>query len=248
MKRVGFGRIAEVYDDTRELPKDASESVINALCEEFGDHGTVLDVGSGTGRFAIPLSRRGLSIVGIDISISMLEASRRKGFSNFVRADSSRMPFRDAAFDFALAVHIFHLLEDWAVTLSEVTRVVKDSLLSVVIKNETKWFGDNYHDMLREKGYDKDHPGIGEKGLAEKVEPDMTKTVASVSRTHPADQVIDRLETRCFSSQWEVPEALHNAVIAEMREKYSGQVFENRYDVLIHRWELRNLSELTRSR
>ncbi len=221
MKRVSFDRIADEYDKTRELPEDAMNSVLDALCEEMPESSGILDVESGTARFALPLSRRGFSVVGIDISEEMLGISRCKGFDCLARADSSSLPFRDAAFDFALAVHVFHLLEDWTRTVAEIRRVLRGSLMSVVIENETKWFGESYHDLLREHGYDKDHPGVGEKGLAERVKPRLVKGVASVTHHRAADRVIDRLDERCFSSQWEVPEELHRAVITEMRERCS---------------------------
>jgi len=244
VKRVSFDRIADGYDKTRELPEDTMNSVLDALCEEMPESSGILDVGSGTARFALPLSRRGFSVVGIDISEEMLGISRYKGFNRLARADSSSLPFRDAAFDFALAVHVLHLLEDWTRTVAEIRRVLRDSLMSVVIENETKWFGESYHDLLREHGYDKDHPGIGEKGLAERVKPGLVKEVASVTHHRAADRVIDRLDERCFSSQWEVPEELHRAAITEMRERYSGEEFENSYDVLVYAWDVRQLDKL----
>ena len=244
MKRVSFDTIADEYDETRELPEDAMNKVLDALCEEMPEGSSTLDIGSGTARFALRLSRRGFSVVGIDISEEMLDISRRKGFDRPVRADSSFLPFRNAAFDFALAVHVLHLLEDWVVTVAEIRRVLRHSLMSVVIENEAKWFGESYHDLLREHGYDKNHPGIGEKGLAERVKPRLVKEVASVTHHQAADRVIDRLDGRCFSSQWEVPEELHRAVITEMRERYSGEEFENSYDVLVYVWDVGQLDEL----
>ncbi|MEE9490262.1 MAG: methyltransferase domain-containing protein, partial [Thermoplasmata archaeon] len=79
VKRVSFDRIADEYDKTRELPEDAMNSVLDALCEEMPESSGILDVGSGTARFALPLSRRGFSVVGIDISEEMLGISRCKG-------------------------------------------------------------------------------------------------------------------------------------------------------------------------
>jgi ubiquinone/menaquinone biosynthesis C-methylase UbiE len=244
VKRVSFDRVAESYDETRELPEDAMESVLDVLCGAIPEGSSIVDVGSGTARFALPLSRIGFSVTGIDISEKMIKSSGTKGFTRCVRGDSSYLPFRDGAFDFALTVHVLHLLEDWIATLSEIRRVIRDSLLSVVIESESKWFGESYHDMLSEQGYDREHPGPGEKGLAEKVKPRLVEHAGSVTHTRPADRVMDRLEGRCFSSQWEVPEELHRAVIAEMRERYSGEEFTSTYDVLVYAWELEQLDEI----
>jgi ubiquinone/menaquinone biosynthesis C-methylase UbiE len=244
VKRVSFDRIAESYDETRELPEDAMAGVLNILCEVIPEGSGVVDIGSGTARFALPLSTRGLSVTGIDISEKMIKNSRAKGFTRCVRGDSSFLPFRDDAFDFALAVHVIHLLKDWTATLSEIKRVIRDSLLSVVIKDESKWFGESYHDLLRERGYDKEHPGPGEKGLAEKVGPGLVEHAGRVTHARPADVAMDRLEGRCFSSQWEVPEELHRSVMAEMRERYSGEEFTSTYDVYVYAWKLRQLDEM----
>lgn len=44
--------------------------------EEYGD--PVLEIGCGTGRVSIPLAEAGFSVVGIDLSTSMLAQARRK--------------------------------------------------------------------------------------------------------------------------------------------------------------------------
>lgn len=244
VKRVSFDRVADLYDETRGFPRDANEKILDALCGDLTEGAAILDIGSGTGRFALPLSCRGFSVVGIDISDKMLGVSRFKGFLRCVRGDSSHLPFRDATFDFALATHILHLLEDWVVTLAEVRRVVKDSLLSVVIERESDWFGEGYYNLLEERGYVAKKLGLGEKDLAERVKPRLVKEAARVTHHQSADCLIDRLQSRCFSTQWEVPEELHRAVIAEMREKYSGKEIESSYDVLIYGWDLTQLDDV----
>jgi len=65
--------------------------------------GTMLDLGCGTGRHAIDLSRRGYSVVGFDLSLAMLarageEAQERNQKLNFVQGDMREMTF-DEAFD-----------------------------------------------------------------------------------------------------------------------------------------------------
>ncbi len=65
--------------------------------------GALLDLGCGTGRHAIDLSRRGYSVVGFDLSLAMLarageEAQERNQKINFVQGDMREMTF-DEAFD-----------------------------------------------------------------------------------------------------------------------------------------------------
>jgi SAM-dependent methyltransferase len=63
--------------------------------------GTLLDLGCGTGRHAIDLSRRGYSVVGFDLSLAMLarageEAQERNQKINFVQGDMREMTFEEA--------------------------------------------------------------------------------------------------------------------------------------------------------
>ncbi len=70
-----FDAWAEIYDSvysyvTSDIPfyvEQAKES-----------KGPVLELGCGTGRIAVPISRAGISIVGIDSSLEMLKVARRK--------------------------------------------------------------------------------------------------------------------------------------------------------------------------
>ncbi len=48
-----------------------------ALVDSYGP-GSVLDAGCGTGRVAIELSRRGHTVLGVDVDPAMLEAARAK--------------------------------------------------------------------------------------------------------------------------------------------------------------------------
>jgi SAM-dependent methyltransferase len=66
--------IAEVYD---ELHGDGDHQAIATLAE-LAVQGPVLELGIGTGRLALPLAQRGLSVSGIDSSPAMVEKLRNK--------------------------------------------------------------------------------------------------------------------------------------------------------------------------
>jgi SAM-dependent methyltransferase len=60
----------------------------------------ILDIGCGTGRHSIELAGRGYSVVGIDLSDSMLAKARAKAQANrvaveFVQADARHLQFRN---------------------------------------------------------------------------------------------------------------------------------------------------------
>jgi 2-polyprenyl-3-methyl-5-hydroxy-6-metoxy-1,4-benzoquinol methylase len=66
----------------------------------------IIDIGCGTGRHAIELSKRGYSMTGIDLSESLLEKAREKAKQNglqidFLMHDARSLPF-DKQFDVAI--------------------------------------------------------------------------------------------------------------------------------------------------
>lgn len=64
-------RFADVYDDWYGAITD-TEACVDALAS-LADGGSVLELGVGTGRLAIPLAARGLAVTGIDASPAMLD-------------------------------------------------------------------------------------------------------------------------------------------------------------------------------
>ena len=72
-------RIAESYDSRWEELQEPSaiDPVVDFLAELAGE-GPVLELGVGTGRIAMPLSRKGVRVHGIDLSPEMVAELKRK--------------------------------------------------------------------------------------------------------------------------------------------------------------------------
>jgi SAM-dependent methyltransferase len=127
---VSFDRAAGFYDQTRGLRPEVSERVADRIEETVGPEARLLEIGVGTGRIALPLHRRGRGIVGVDLSLPMLERYRAKAAAaglpppSVLRADASRLPFRDACVDVVLEVHVLHLVPAWERVLDEARRVL----------------------------------------------------------------------------------------------------------------------------
>ena len=105
---TNFDRAASFYDDTRGLSDATMAALTDQLATGLGPAETVLEIGVGTGRVAVPLSKRGYSMTGIDVSKEMLAALEAK--RSRVRAqvaDVTALPFEDASFDAVLAVISF---------------------------------------------------------------------------------------------------------------------------------------------
>jgi SAM-dependent methyltransferase len=69
-------RIAEVYDQWPGLPQN-TDAAVDCLARLAG-RGPILELGIGTGRIALPLTQRGLSVHGVDASPAMVAQLRAK--------------------------------------------------------------------------------------------------------------------------------------------------------------------------
>lgn len=84
---------AEVYDRWYDGVTDAEATADFVAARAV--NGTVLELGSGTGRLARPLVARGLDVVGLDASAAMLDRCRHQGVLpglHLVQADMAALP------------------------------------------------------------------------------------------------------------------------------------------------------------
>jgi ubiquinone/menaquinone biosynthesis C-methylase UbiE len=130
MTSVNFDRASHFYDATRGFPPEVAPHIGNFLANSGGltPQDTVLEIGIGTGRIALPLAPFVGSITGVDISRNMMLRLREKqnGESiHLAEGDALRLPFPDNTFDVGVIVHVLHLVSDPIVVLSELQRVLK---------------------------------------------------------------------------------------------------------------------------
>ncbi|MGH2725586.1 MAG: class I SAM-dependent methyltransferase [Actinomycetota bacterium] len=88
----------------------------------------VLDVATGTGLVARELLKRpDVTVVGLDQSPEMIReaASRRIEGLTLVRGDGQRLPFPDDLFDAVTFTYLLRYVDDPAVTLAELVRVLR---------------------------------------------------------------------------------------------------------------------------
>jgi SAM-dependent methyltransferase len=90
---AGRRRLLAEYADTEnydyEDPSDTGVAFYSALAHETG--GPILELGSGTGRVAVPIARLGFQVTGLDVVPGMLEQARRKSAglpTRWVEADA----------------------------------------------------------------------------------------------------------------------------------------------------------------
>ena len=124
-------RVSEQYDAMRGHPPEVSTEIGRAIAAQMPERSGVLELGVGTGRIALPVAAAGCEVLGIDRSLNMLSTlanridERGSEGIHLARADIRALPFGDASFDGAIAVHVLHLVSEWPDVLAEVARVVR---------------------------------------------------------------------------------------------------------------------------
>ena len=127
-ERVDFSGNAPIYD--RRHGALVPEWLVSELLVVTGlPRGSrILDIGAGTGRAAIPLARKGYSVVALDAARAMLASLRQKSANAQVPAvvgDGTQLPFAGHSFDAAVIARLLYLVPDWRRMLLETLRVLK---------------------------------------------------------------------------------------------------------------------------
>jgi ubiquinone/menaquinone biosynthesis C-methylase UbiE len=86
----------------------------------------VLDLGCGSGRYTRVLKNFGANVVGVDPSEELLKIARKEIKNiDFLKKDSSNLPFKDNCFDMVFAGMVLHYVKDIESLFREVFRVLR---------------------------------------------------------------------------------------------------------------------------
>jgi ubiquinone/menaquinone biosynthesis C-methylase UbiE len=126
------------YDELRWVTKggaytNAAQQEILATLSRDWNNSRVLEVGSGTGRFTIPLLKKGNRMTLADVSAGMLKVAqenvKKAGFGDRIEevreCSIYELPFEDNSFDHAISLNVFNHLERPGEALKELGRVTK---------------------------------------------------------------------------------------------------------------------------
>ncbi len=224
---VSFDRIAESYDETRAYPDVVTEDILRVMSTVLPAVGTILDLGVGTGRFARPLQGRGYEVVGLDIAKMMLWKAQAKGIENLLMADACFIPMRDKSVDSTLSVHVLHLIPSWRSALAEIARVTRSSMVSLISdkgRSPAQEVRRAYERFCEEVGCPICPPGLRERELQEMLSPDYSKRVVVNIHSIEIGEIIEGLERRLLSTQWAVPDDVHEQAIERVKEQFRGGV------------------------
>lgn len=125
-----------IFDDPRLAPHydlfNSDRSDLNAYVAMVAEFGalSVLDVGCGTGAFALMLAERGLEVVGVDPASASLDVARSKpgaGSVRFLDGDATTLPPLqvDLATMTGNVAQVFLTDEDWTATLAGVREALR---------------------------------------------------------------------------------------------------------------------------
>jgi ubiquinone/menaquinone biosynthesis C-methylase UbiE len=88
---------------------------------------TILDLGCGAGMLAL-LKRKGVTLIGVDLSTECALAARRNGYDETFTADLTQLPFADNSFDYVVSLDVLGHVDfnDKDRVLGEIRRVLRD--------------------------------------------------------------------------------------------------------------------------
>jgi ubiquinone/menaquinone biosynthesis C-methylase UbiE len=243
---VSFDRVADIYDSTRwsGFSPETMKKLLNTMKDLFAGCKTILDIGTGTGRFAEYFNDSGFNVVGIDVSLSMMAKARKKRLRNLVQADTHHLPFRDRSFDGALMIHVLHLVSDWVQVVHEIGRVTRKVIVAEVEGGEGFSPRSRYLELRQEMGYALDRFNDGEAGLRQAVPPTVVRLVGDFWTEVDVHEEIDSFDRRKSSVSWGIPAEVNNRIIQRLHSENPQKTVRRREIVEVVGWDsaqLRNV-------
>ena len=223
-----FDHVSHIYDATRKAPDDVMSPTLATMEKVLGGYDSILDVGTGTGRFAKPLSDRGLPIVGVDISTSMMAKAREKGLEDLVRGDAHHLPFLDRSFDAVIFVLLLHLVQDWVTVLHEIGRVCRGVVVSTVSREDGLNIRELYLRLREAHGVPLRKFNEGTEGLRTLLRPMEVYSVMDRIVESKTDESITYFADRKSSITWDVPQVVHDRIISTIQSGHGGRILRQR--------------------
>ena len=129
-----FEALAAHYDDwcrtpLGQLTEQVELQALRAATADLAPGERLLDLGCGTGSFALDAARRGARVTGVDHAPAMVAASRAKAraagiAADFRVADAGALPFPSRSFQWVTALLVLEFARDPSTVLHEAVRVL----------------------------------------------------------------------------------------------------------------------------
>ena len=129
--KADYSKIASTYDQAHPASEMAVDRVLTFLQANVAKKKDIklLDLGCGTGRFAIPIAQKlNYHVVGADNSIDMLNKAKIKNGSEKISwelQDATGLTYEDNYFDIIFISHLLHHFDKPDLVIQECYRVLK---------------------------------------------------------------------------------------------------------------------------
>ncbi|TKJ31239.1 hypothetical protein CEE39_07415 [bacterium (candidate division B38) B3_B38] len=131
--------VAAKFDEDRfggpigQLIQQKQEATLLSILGDFRGK-TILDIGAGTGRTAIPLAHCGARVTALDASAEMLTIARQKAEEcgadiSFQQGDAHQLPYPDSSFDMVVCFRLLIHAVDWKKVIGEFCRVARGTVV-----------------------------------------------------------------------------------------------------------------------
>jgi len=122
----------------RADPRRSDDPIVNRLLQEVAPHHTLMDVGAGGGRLALPLSLRCRHVVAVEPSPSMLSVLRQQvsdfGISNVTLVPSRWEDAEIEPTDVVLCAHVLYTIRDIAPFVRKLDAYAREQVLVLLFQ------------------------------------------------------------------------------------------------------------------
>lgn len=119
-RTTSFDEQANDYDAWFEKHPDLYQAELEAVRGFIPANGSGVEIGVGTGRFAVPL---GIPI-GVEPAVRIAELARQRGIT-VLEGVAEALPFADGSFDFAIMITVICFLDNVDRAFREASRILK---------------------------------------------------------------------------------------------------------------------------
>lgn len=151
-KTIPFDEQANDYDAWFEKHPDLYRAELEAVRSFIPASGNGVEIGVGTGRFAVPL---GIPL-GVEPAPRMAELARQRGI-DVLEGVAEALPFAGDSFDFAVMVTVVCFLDDVALAFRETCRILKpDGILVIGFIDRESELGQQYSQKKEQSRFYRD--------------------------------------------------------------------------------------------